>query len=92
MQNGSFHLFKDKVVIRVRNQVCNNSQELINSELFNAVLVRYLKELKNQRSKLLGIFTNEDFDRDAIDKLKRTLFLLATLPSRHVVKLVEGSE
>jgi energy-coupling factor transporter ATP-binding protein EcfA2 len=92
MQNGSYHLFKDKVVMRVRNQVCNNSQELLNSEVFNAVLFRYLKDLKKQRSKLLGIFKTQDFDRGTINQLKQTLLLLATLPSKHVIKLVEGSE
>jgi hypothetical protein len=91
MQNGSTHFYQDKIIIRVRNRVCNTIEELLTSELFNEVLHRYITELKQQRSKLLGIFASRDIDEGQIEDLKQTLFYLLNLPAEKVAKLVEGS-
>jgi len=91
MQNGSYHFFQDKIILRVRNRVCNTTEELLSSELYNSVLHRYIDELKQQRSKLLGIFPTGIVDEGQIDVLKQTLFFLLNLPAEKVAKLVEGS-
>jgi len=91
MQNGSYLFFRDKIILRVRNRVCNTTEELLSSELFNAVLYRYIEELKQQRSKLLGIFPSGIVDESQINVLKQTLFYLLNLPAEKVANLVEGS-
>ncbi len=91
MQNGSTHFYQDKIIIRVRNRVCNTIEELLTSDLFNEVLHRYIAELKQQRSKMLGVFSSGDIEEGQIDVLKQTLFYLLNLPAEKVAKLVEGS-
>ena len=88
MQNGSTHFFQDKIILRVRNRVCNTTEELLKSELFNSVLHRCIDELKQQRSKLLGIFPSEDINEKQIEVLKQALFYLLNLPAKKVAKLV----
>ncbi|HAF62132.1 MAG TPA: phosphoenolpyruvate carboxykinase [Anaerolineaceae bacterium] len=91
MQNGSFHFYKDKIIMRVRNRVCNNSEELIRSELFEKVLWRFLKNLEESQSPLLAVFPQGKVDRESLEALIDTLFYLTRLPSDKVVKIVEGS-
>jgi hypothetical protein len=91
MQNGSYLFIHDKVILRVRNRVCNTTEELLGSQLFDAVLHRYLQELTQQHSRLLSIFPSADFDEEQVSILKQTLFYLLNLPGEKVVKLVDGS-
>lgn len=92
MANGSFHFFPDKFVLRVRNRVCNSSEELINSEPFEAFYHAYLGSLKRRQSKLLNIFAEGDISEASIDRLKEALYYLNSLPAEKVIRLVEGSE
>ena len=92
MENGSFHFFPDKFVLRVRNRVCNSSEELLNSEPFEAFFHAYLGSLKRHDSILLKVFPKVEFDEDDICRLKETLYYLNSLPADKVMKLVEGSE
>jgi hypothetical protein len=92
MENGSFHFFPDKFVLRVRNRVCNSAEELINSEPFEAFYHAYLGSLKRHQSKLLDIFGQVDFGEEDIARLKESFYYLNSLPAEKVMKLVEGSE
>jgi hypothetical protein len=91
MQNGSYLFIHDKVILRVRNRVCNTTEELLASQLFDAVLRRFLHDLKQQHSSLLAIFPSADFDEQQVGILKQTLFYLLNLPGEKVVRLVDGS-
>jgi hypothetical protein len=91
MQNGSTYFFQEKIILRVRNRVCNSTEELLSSGLFNEVLHHYMDELKQQRSKLLGVFPAGIIGEGQIEILKQTLFYLLNLPAEKVAKLVEGS-
>jgi hypothetical protein len=92
MNNGSYHFYQNKIVLRVRNRVCNTPEELLSSDLFATVLSHYLKELELQNSKLLGIFPSRQIDDTHIEILKQTIFYLLNLPAEKVRKLVEGSD
>lgn len=91
MQNGSFHFYDDKIVLRVRNRVCNNSEELIKSELFAKVLWRFLESLKQHQSPFLKIFPDSVINRQSLEILIEVLFYLSRLPAEQVEKIVEGS-
>lgn len=91
MQNGSYHFNHNKVILRVRNRVCNNAEELLKSQLFAEIFDRYLEDLKNQRSKLLEIFKEGHYNKDTVETLKQTLLFLTHLPAEHVQKLVKDS-
>jgi hypothetical protein len=45
VENGSFHIFSDKVVLRIRNRVCDTVEELVKSDLFLEVLSKYVSRL-----------------------------------------------
>lgn len=91
MQNGSFHFYKDKIILRVRNRVCNNSEELLYSELFEKVLWRFLKNLEETQSVLLSVFPESKVDRDSMQTLIEIFFYLSRLPAEKVEKIVAGS-
>jgi hypothetical protein len=92
MENGSFHFFPDKFILRVHNRLCNSSEELLTSDPFEAFYHAYLGSLKRHQSKLLDIFPEKDFSEDQIKLLKETLYYLNSLPAEKVKKLVDGSE
>jgi hypothetical protein len=92
MENGSFHFFPDKFILRVHNRLCNSSEELLTSDPFEAFYNAYLGSLKRHQSKLLDIFPDKEFSGDQIKLLKETLYYLNSLPAEKVKKLVEGSE
>ncbi len=91
MQNGSFHFYDGKIVLRVRNRVCNNSEELIKSEAFAKILWRFLEKLENRKSELLNIFPDAAIDRESMETLIDVLFYLSRLSAEKVEKIVEGS-
>ena len=91
MQNVSYYFYQDKIVLRVRNRVCNTIEELLSSELFDAVLRRFLLELEQGRSKYLDVFPSGKVDEQQITLLKQTLFYLLNLPGEKVMRLVDGS-
>jgi hypothetical protein len=92
MQDYAYEFFDDKVILRIRNRVCNTEEELLRSGLFDAVFKRYLKELEDQHSSLLDIFPQRKVDAEQIQLLKETLIYLINLPGDKASKLVSGSE
>ena len=92
MENGSFHFYPDKIILRVRNRMCNNSEELLTSELFNAFFLQFLNNLKRQQSKLLNVFPGKQFDKEKTQLILETLYYLNSLPAEKVKKLVDGSD
>ena len=51
-----FHFYDKQVVIKSNRGICQDSEELIKSNLFKRMLEKFLKYLKKKDSPLLGIF------------------------------------
>jgi len=93
VENGSFHIFSDKVVLRIRNRVCDTVEELINSDLFLEILAKYVRRLSRQQSRLLRIFKDADnVTSDDLKILQQTLVLLSKLPFDQAKKVIPDSE
>ncbi len=92
MENGSFHCFPDKFVLRVSNRICSSPEELIMSEPFGAFFNVYMAHLKKKQSLLLNIFPEKKFTKGDTNLLRETLYYLNSLPADKVIKLVGGSE
>ena len=92
MENGSFHFYPDKIILRVRTKMCNNSEELLTSEVFNAFFLQFLGDLKRKQSKLLNVFPGKQFDKEKTQLMLETLYYLNSLPAEKVMKLVDGSD
>ena len=56
MINEKYRFYDKQVVIKSNKGICQDSEELIKSELFRKVLQKYLKYLKKKDSPLLVIF------------------------------------
>ncbi len=91
MQNGTYKLFDGKVIIRSRDRICDNPDELLSSPLFHDILKRSIRDLSRRRSRLLGIFDHPDVTDDDIHLLIETFHLLVKIPAELVVNVVPGS-
>lgn len=92
MQNGSYRIFKDKVVIRVKDRLCDTPTELLSSKLFLNILTHSITSLTHRNSRLLGIFDHKEINGDDIRLLIETLIYLTKLPGDLVPRVVQGSE
>ena len=92
MWNGSYRIFKDKVVLRIKDRLCETPTELLSSKLFLQILTQSIASLSRRNSRLLGIFDHEDIDGDDIRLLIETLIFLTKLPADLVPRVVKGSD
>ena len=83
-----------KVIIRLKDRVCGTPEELLASNLFREVLVRYIKELERKGSPLLALFSARESQTpdDEADKLIQVFQLLAKMPVEWVNKLLEDPQ
>lgn len=86
-------VFDRKVVIRVKDRVCETPEELIRSELFGRILHHVLAELGRRQSRLLDIFPDKsNICAAQIDLLLETIRYLCKMPIQQVPHLAPGSE
>jgi len=92
MQNGSYRIFKDKVIIRIKDRLCDTPTELLSSKLFLQILTHSIGVLSRRNSRLLGIFDHSEIGGDDIRLLIETFLFLTKLPADLVPRVVNGSE
>lgn len=93
MQNGSYQIYDKKLVIRIRNRICDTVEELLSSTMFMDVLSKYVRFLFREHSRLLRVFENEEkVTPQELKTMQETLILLSKLPAEQVQQLVKGSE
>jgi len=68
-----FYFYDKQVVIKSNKGICQDSEELIKSELLKKVLQKYLKYLKKKDSPLLGIF------KDILESMQEEFILTSFL-------------
>lgn len=91
---GTCKFVNKKVILRIRDRICETSEELLESDLFAAVLSRYITELKRRQSSLLGIFerpASQIGDKD-VNTLVKVLQILGKMPLETVPKLLENGK
>jgi len=92
--NTSYRFVGRKVIILLRDRVCETSDDLLSSELFVEIVTRYVSRLTSRQSALLEVFgkpRHEISDCD-IGKLIEVFGVLEKLPGEAVPKLVEDGE
>ena len=80
MENSSFQMIDGKVIIRIKDRLCDNADELLSSELFLRVFNRCISDLEHRNSRLLGIFENKNITERDIQLLLEALHFLTRLP------------
>ncbi|OPY65626.1 MAG: hypothetical protein A4E63_02915 [Syntrophorhabdus sp. PtaU1.Bin050] len=86
-----FRFVNRKVIMFLRDRVCENPEELISSELFSEILSRFIADLKNKESPLLEVFGKPvgEIGQADIQKLIRVFEVLSKMTLEAVPKLVE---
>ena len=92
MAFGEYEFNGNKVIIRIKGRICENSDELILSKLFLAVLKRCIEDLQKRGSELLAIFKSRNITDDDIQMLVQTLFYLTKMKGDLVPNVVAGSD
>jgi hypothetical protein len=91
-RQGTYKFVDHKVIIRLRDRVCETAEELLSSDLFRDVVERFVRELGRQDSPLLAMFAlpeSEAIGDDDVDELVKVLELLAKIPLEWVSRLFE---
>ena len=90
----SFRFVSKKVIIFLRDRVCETPEELMSSELFHEVLTRFVNDLKRKQSPLLKIFgkQNHEIEHADIQELTQVFQILGKMILETVPKLIEGGE
>ena len=92
MSQPSYRISKDKVILRIKDRVCENPTELLSSKLFLQILNQAVNTLHRRNSHLLDIFDHKEINSDDIHVLIETLIYLTKLPADLVPRVVEGSD
>lgn len=90
----SYKFLGKKLIVRLKDRVCENPEEMISSRLFTEVLRRCVKDLAQYESPLLKIFDKPAKDVNEIDvqNLLQALLYLEKMEIRLIPKVVENSE
>ena len=91
---GTFRFVNRKVIIFLRDRVCETPEELMSSELFHEVVTRFVNDLKRRQSPLLQIFGKQNYKikHADIQELIQVFQVLEKMILETVPKLIEGGE
>ncbi len=92
MQKSTLRIIDNKVVLNIRERMCETPEELLSSEKFRLVINHAVKHLKEKDSPLLRIFPDNRSDKTAVDDLVLTLSLLVKYESKLVPHIFDRSE
>lgn len=95
MENqGTFKFVDRKVIIFLRDRVCETPEELMSSALFSEVLTRFIDDLKRKQSPLLQIFGKQidEIEHADIEKLIQVFQVLWKMTIDAVPKLIEDGK
>ena len=81
-----------KVVIRLKDRVCETPEELLGCDLFVRIFRHVLDELSRRQSRLLDMFPDKtDIKEDEIALLLETIRHLSKLNAHQVAQILPGS-
>jgi hypothetical protein len=91
---GTFRFVNGKVIIFLRDRVCETPEELMSSELFSEVVTRFVDDLKRKQSPLLQLFGKQilEIEHTDIQELIRVFQVLGKMTLEAVPKLIEEGE
>ena len=89
---GTYRLVGKKVIIRLRDRVCETPEELIASDLFREIITRFLQGMRKKHSPLLQIFRDRQTDDETVNELISLFRILAKMPLDTVPRLMENGE
>ena len=91
MDSTEFQMIDGKIVLRLRDRICDTPEELLSSEQFQRILTHFINGLNSKNSPLMEIFQTNNIEAAEITRLNETLIYLTRLPANLVEKVVDGS-
>lgn len=88
----SYSISGKKVIIRIKDRICETSEELTASVLFKEVIERSIQDLVKRNSFLLDVFPGRKADERNLKLLIETLQALVKMQGDAVPSAVKGSE
>lgn len=93
MQNHWPHkIIGDKIVIRTRDRVCENADELLSSKLFYKIIHRCVRDLSRRNSNLVKIFDHHVITDEDVTLLVGALQYTLKIPVELIPRVLPGSE
>jgi energy-coupling factor transporter ATP-binding protein EcfA2 len=92
MQKSTLRIIGNKVVLNIRERMCETAEELLESVKFRMVLDKCLENLKSKNSPLLCIFNNCEIDEESVNDLVKTLVYLVKYESSLVPHIFDKSK
>lgn len=91
MQKSTLRIIGNKVVLNIRERMCETAEELLESVKFRLVLDRCLENLESKNSPLLCIFNNCEINEESVNDLVKTLTYLVKYESNLVPHIFDKS-
>ncbi|MCX5680803.1 MAG: hypothetical protein NT079_00670, partial [Candidatus Omnitrophica bacterium] len=87
-----FRISEKKVIIRIKNRICDTSEELLESDLFRWVLTQFVSELSKRNSMMINIFDKKNVSEKDISCLIQSFQFLTKMPFNLVPSVVPESK
>jgi len=91
MQRSTLTIIGNKVVLNIRERMCETAEEMLASDKFRLVLDHCLNNLRSKNSPLLEFFGSCSADEDCVNDLVKTLTLLVKYESSVVPHIFDKS-
>jgi hypothetical protein len=92
MQRSTLSIIGNKVVLNIRERMCETAEEMLASDKFRQVLDHCLNNLRSKNSPLLEFFGGCTADEDCVNDLVKTLSLLVKYESNVVPHIFDKSK
>ncbi len=91
--DSAYKFVDSKLIIRIRDRVCESPDELISSQLFREVLERFVQELARRDSPLMAMFGKpaDQIVETDLDSLVKTIQVFARVQMEWATKLLDDS-
>jgi hypothetical protein len=91
MQKSTLRIIGNKVVLNIRERMCETAEEMLSSEKFRQVLDHCIENLKAKNSPLLDVFEDRQPDKETVSDLIKTLIYLVKYENKLVPHIFEKS-
>ncbi len=92
MNIGTFKILEKKIIIRIQDRICENSEELLSNNIFQEILKRAIEDLSQRNSFLLNVFGQHEINEKTIHTLIETMRFLTKMPGHLLPNVVKGSD
>ena len=92
MSKSTLRIVGNKVVLNIRERMCETAEELLESEKFRIITDHCIAKLSSKKSPLLEIFGKEGVSKESVDDLIKTLILLVKYENRLIPHIFDKSE